>query len=83
MMRPSDDMNDLTSDIRHLSTLVGVITSMTIDIINPDRTIEDYRKAVNEVTDLLWIARDMVEQLVENGEACHDEVLAAARKVAV
>jgi hypothetical protein len=53
------------------------------DIINPDRTIEDYRKAVNEVTDLLWIARDMVEQLVENGEACHDEVLAAARKVAV
>jgi hypothetical protein len=83
MMRPSDDMNDLTSDIRHLSTLVGVITSMTIDIINPDRTIEDYRRAVNEVTDLLWIARDMVEQLVENGEACHDKVLAAARKVAV
>jgi hypothetical protein len=78
MIRPSNDMNNLTSDIRHLSTVVGVITSMALDIADPD-------KQLNEICDLLWIARDMVEQLVENGEACHDKVLAetAAAREAV
>ncbi len=76
MTRPSDDLNDLTSDIAHLSTLIGVITGLAIDIISPDKEqCEQTKQEINEVTDLLWIARDMVEQIVKNGESCHDKAL--------
>ncbi len=81
MTRPSDDLNDLTSDIAHLSTLIGVITNLAIDIISKDKEqCELTKKEIGEVTDLLWIARDMVKQLVKNGESCHDKVERLAPK---
>jgi len=69
MIRASESLDDLTSDIRHLQTLICVITNLAIDIDEPS-------KQQNEVSDLLWIARDMVEQLAENGDAVHLKVLA-------
>lgn len=69
MIRASESLDDLTSDIRHLQTLIGIITNLAIDIDDPS-------KRQNEISDLLWIARDMVEQLAENGDACHHKVLA-------
>lgn len=77
MTRPSESMDDLTGDLRHLSTLIGVITNKAIDIIDPDKQqCEQTKKELGELSDLLWIARDMVEQVADNGEACHRKAIA-------
>jgi hypothetical protein len=46
MTRHSYDLNDLHSDLTHLSTLINVITEKALEI--PD---------IGDVTGLLWIAR--------------------------
>ncbi|MGB3502275.1 MAG: hypothetical protein WBA44_11665 [Mesorhizobium sp.] len=76
MTPSSDDMNDLTSDLRHLRVLIDVITDMAINIDYPS-------DQQNEVSDLLWIARDLAAQVEKNGYVCHERILAegaAARK---
>lgn len=84
MTRSSDSLDNLTGDLRHLSTLVQQITNLAMDIIAPDKQqCEQTKKEVTVVTDLLWIARDMVEAIAENSDAVHHKVLAernAARK---
>ncbi len=77
MTHPSDSLDELTADIRHLSTLIGLIPHVAIDIVDADKEqCERTKKEVGEVTDLLWIARDLVEQISENGAACHGKVIA-------
>lgn len=72
----SDDMNDLEGDIRHLSTLLGIVTSMAIDIVDGSKTqCETTKKEIGTVCDLLWIARDMGEAIAINSEAAHKRVL--------
>jgi hypothetical protein len=44
----SYDLNDLHSDLTHLSTLIKVITEKALEI--PE---------IGDVTGLLWIARDL------------------------
>lgn len=76
MTCPSDDLNDLTRDLRHLATLIGMITNMAIDVIEPDKSTADYQRDVGAMSDLLWIARDMVEAVADNSDAAHRKVLA-------
>ncbi|MBL8578119.1 MAG: hypothetical protein JNK47_12905 [Mesorhizobium sp.] len=74
--RPSDSHNDLTSDLHHLKTLVRIITGLAIDIVDPDKTqCERTKHEINEVCDLLWIARDMVETIADNSDAVHKKAL--------
>lgn len=80
MTHSSDSMDNLTSDIRHLSTLIGAITNTALNDISPAlEPREVTERAVNDLCDLLWIARDMVEQITENSEACHAKVIADRR----
>jgi hypothetical protein len=77
MTGPSDDLNDLESDIRHVSTLLSATYDIAIQTPMPE--------AMQTVQDLLWIARDLAEKLVATAEACHQKVLderKAARKAA-
>lgn len=81
MTPASEDLNDLTSDIHHLKTLIGVITNLAIDIVDPDKTqCERTVKEINELSDLLWIARDMVGAIATNGEATHSRVMLERRE---
>jgi hypothetical protein len=81
MTPSSDDLNDLTSDITHLKTLIRLVTDLVIDIIDPGKEqCEQTKKEVSQASDLLWIARDMVEQIASNAEACHQKVLGARKE---
>lgn len=74
MTRPSADMNDVESDIGHLRTLIAVVTGMAIDLDKPS-------PEQNDISNLLWIARDLVEQIDANITAAHiamNEKIAAA-----
>lgn len=64
MMPASVDFNDLISDVGHLSTLIDVATSRVIDFISPDLNLsKGAMKEINVISNLLWIARDMVEHI--------------------
>ncbi|ESY84215.1 hypothetical protein X739_22320 [Mesorhizobium sp. LNHC220B00] len=47
----------LESDIRHLSTLINVITEKALEY-----------PGIGDVTDLLWIARDLAEKITTNSQ---------------
>lgn len=72
MTRPSDNLNDVESDIGHLRTLITVVTGMAIDLENPS-------SEQNDISNLLWIARDLVDQIDANIAAAH---LAINKKIA-
>ncbi|TIU00967.1 MAG: hypothetical protein E5W55_01570 [Mesorhizobium sp.] len=74
MTRPSNSLDDLQSDIAHLSTLINVITDKALDICNPDMS-EGTRSELKDVTGLLWIARDLAEQITANAEACQRRII--------
>lgn len=57
MTRAYDNLNDLHSDLSHLSTLINVITEKALEHPN-----------IGDVTGLLWIARDLAEQIVANSD---------------
>ncbi|TIQ86460.1 MAG: hypothetical protein E5X38_16045 [Mesorhizobium sp.] len=72
MKAPTDDLNDLQSDIGHLAHLMDVLTNMVIELPRDPggRTMAD------QATALAWIARDMAEMLVEEAGLCHARVIA-------
>ncbi|ANN59631.1 hypothetical protein A9174_24890 [Mesorhizobium loti NZP2037] len=57
MTRPYNNLDDLHGDLRNLSTLINVIAQKVFE--TPD---------IDEVGHLLWIARDLAEQMVTNSE---------------
>lgn len=76
-MRPTEhaiSIDDIHSDITHLSHLIDEITSK---VIGMDRGADEGRNdELDRVGSLLWIARDMVElterQLAENIGGLHN-----------
>ncbi|MGX5803372.1 hypothetical protein ACWGS9_19250 [Bradyrhizobium sp. Arg314] len=74
MTRPSNNLDDLQSDITHLSTLINIITEKALDICIPDMS-DETRSEVKDVTGLLWIARDLAEQIAANAEACQCRII--------
>ena len=81
MTPASNDLNALSSDLHHLTTLIRVVTNLSIDIVDPDKKqCEQTVKEINQVSDLLWIARDMVEAITANSEAAHKRVLTERRE---
>ena len=76
MTQFSDSLDDLTSDLRHLTTLIDVITNRAIDAMEPDMTADARVKEVAALSDLLWIARDMAGVIADNSNAAHRRVLA-------
>jgi hypothetical protein len=71
MTGPSDNLNDLEGDISNLATLVATIADIAGD------TTTD-----SKVQDLLWIARDLTERLVETASACHHKVMSERKAAA-
>ncbi|BCH10439.1 hypothetical protein MesoLj131c_46970 [Mesorhizobium sp. 131-3-5] len=66
-------MDDLEADIRNLKVLVDVTTGLMID-----SDLSDHQKMVSEArryTALMWIIRDLSEQLVVSVEACHRKMM--------
>ncbi|QKC84160.1 hypothetical protein [Mesorhizobium sp. NZP2077] len=57
MTRSYENLDDLQGDLRKLSTLINVIEQKVFE--TPD---------IDEVGHLLWIARDLAEQIVTNSE---------------
>ncbi|RWN95196.1 MAG: hypothetical protein EOS05_10380 [Mesorhizobium sp.] len=72
MSGPSDDLNDLEGDIRHLSTLIE--TTFDVATGNPMPSGEA-SETMQKVLHLLWIARDLTERLSETASACHNKVI--------
>ncbi|TGS63030.1 hypothetical protein EN844_24690 [Mesorhizobium sp. M3A.F.Ca.ET.201.01.1.1] len=75
MRPPTDDLNDLESDIGHLAHLLDVLT---------DKLVEMPREAtpahmLDQANALSWVARDMANQMVEAMALCHARVLAERR----
>ncbi|RWO68943.1 MAG: hypothetical protein EOS17_16740 [Mesorhizobium sp.] len=77
MTAPSDDLNDLQSDIRQVETLICVMHDVAIE--TPMPSDEGIAKAMQQVHDLLWIARDLAGNLVKAASACHEKVMADGR----
>lgn len=76
MTLPSDDFDDLTSDVYQLKTLIETATNKVVEIIDPNLTQCQQTKAeIQGVSHLLCIALDMITVIAENTEACHNKVL--------
>ncbi|UVK43263.1 hypothetical protein BPNPMPFG_005041 [Mesorhizobium sp. AR07] len=71
MSGPSDNLNDLEGDILNLSTLMSVIFDVVVES-DTDANIQR----------LLWIARDLAEQLTATASACHHKVMSERRAAA-
>jgi ABC-type transporter Mla subunit MlaD len=67
-MKISDNLNDLEGDIRNLSTLINTIVDVTCEA-------DPNRETMQQVQNLLWIARDLGERLIETASACHHKVM--------
>ena len=74
MTGPSDSLDDLEGDIRHLSTLILTIYDVATERPMPEDA--GARITMQQVLDLLWIARDMAEKMEAAASACHSKVLA-------
>lgn len=79
MNGPSDSLDDLEGDVRHLSTLILTIYDVATEKPMPEN--ETYRAIMIQTLDLLWIARDLAEKLEATAAACHRKVM-AERKAA-
>ncbi|RUV90269.1 hypothetical protein EOA60_21140 [Mesorhizobium sp. M1A.F.Ca.IN.020.06.1.1] len=75
MKAPTDDLNDLESDIGNLAHLMGVLTEILVEMprVAPSAPMLDRANALS------WIARDMANQMVEAVALCHARVLADRR----
>lgn len=78
MSAPSDSLDDLESDIRHVSTLIR--TTYDVAIETPMPADESIAAAMQQVHDLLWIARDLSGNLIDAAAACHSRVMTERRK---
>ncbi len=75
---PSDSLDDLEGDIRHVSTLIRTTHDVLIETPMPED--ESVAKVMQQVLDLLWIARDMGEQLTATASACHHKVMSERKQ---
>ena len=76
------NLNDLTRDIAHLATLIDVITVTAVDMIDGEKkTADEYAGDIGRMTNLLWIARDMVNTIDRHSDGVHS--LIHEEKVAV
>jgi hypothetical protein len=73
MMPPTDNLNDLESDINHLAHLMDVIADILVEL---PREENSGRTMLDKATALSWIARDMSLQLTEAVAMCHSRVIA-------
>ena len=80
MTRPSNDIQHLESELRHFGILLDVIAQETFDITFSGMSTEN-ADCLQKAQSLLWIARGIVEQMVENAEACTRQSLNAKRMV--
>lgn len=72
MTAPSDNLNDLEGDIRHLSTLIEATFDVATGRPMP---VGEASETMQKVLHLLWIARDLAERLSETASACHQKVM--------
>lgn len=73
MSAPSDSLDDLQSDIGHVAVLIATIQDLAINVAMPEN--EAVAKGIQQVQSLLWIARDLSENLNVAAEACHQKVM--------
>lgn len=67
---PMDDILDAESDLRHLCTLIDVLTDMAINAVgslSPGASPSD-KATLNAIGDMLWIARDLSNQTTQRLE---------------
>ena len=78
MSAPSDDLNDLQSDIGNLALLLAVLYEQSTEqeFQKPDGTRNVF---ADQLSALAMIARDLAERLNETMDACHNKVVADAR----
>jgi hypothetical protein len=76
MRAPTDDLNDLESDIGHLAHLLDVLTTQLVEM--PREAPPEH--LLNRANALSWIARDMAEQMVTAMALCHARVLAERKR---
>ena len=77
MTAPSDNLDDLQSDIGHVSVLMETICDIAIEIPMPDD--DSIAKRLLQVQALLWIARDLSTHLGEAVEACQSKAMRERR----
>lgn len=75
MRAPTDNLNDLESDIGHLAHLMDILTGILVEMPREVAEVDQFEKA----TALSWIARDMADQMVEAIALCHRRVIADLR----
>ncbi|MER9691960.1 hypothetical protein NKJ16_08480 [Mesorhizobium sp. M0179] len=77
MNAPSDSLDDLESDIRHVATLIRTTYDVAVETPMPENA--SIAHAMQQVQDLLWIARDLSSNLIAAADACHTKALKAGR----
>jgi hypothetical protein len=73
MTGPSDSLDDLESDVRHVSTLISAAYDIAIQAAL--LVGDEQRKPWCQVLDLIQIACCISEQTVDTAAACHQKVL--------
>ncbi|PAP94542.1 hypothetical protein, partial [Mesorhizobium wenxiniae] len=77
MTAPSDDLNDLQSDIGNLHQLLEVLYDQTGE---QEFQRDGKRIALaDQIHALAMIARDLAERLNASADACHTKVMADAK----
>ncbi|RWQ66214.1 hypothetical protein [Mesorhizobium sp.] len=77
MNAPSNNLNDLQSDIGNLHQLLEVLYEQTTE---QEFEREGKRVALaDQICALTAIARDFTERMLEAVDACHDKVIADAK----
>ncbi|ESX32881.1 hypothetical protein NKH47_17905 [Mesorhizobium sp. M1060] len=75
MKAPTDNLDDLQSDIAHLSEVMDIIVETLLDTPRFDGS----NKLLDRSIALSWIARDMADMLRTEADLCHQRVLQEAR----
>ncbi|MER9776812.1 hypothetical protein [Mesorhizobium sp. M0220] len=80
MTAPSDDLNDLQSDIGNLHHLLSVLYAQTTEqqFVHADGS---RNTQADELSALAMIARDLAERMNEAADACLSKVLAESRAI--
>ena len=76
MTRLHHDLQDVESDLRHLSTLIDVITDMAVEFQLSKGAAQADHAGMSVLRDMLWIARDLASRVqTDMSEAVGREVL--------
>lgn len=80
-----DDVLGAESDLRHLNTLIDIITDMAIDgaALSPGASDSD-RATIASLGSMMWVARDLCNRITKNLEDATARVMAegAAKRMA-